>query len=69
MNEFEQEYNQFLDDAVTDSKKLKILLDELDASKYSYAGMKLSDFSPVYSNNRVKIYIPEKRNSNNTKLF
>jgi hypothetical protein len=69
MDEFEKEYEQFLKDTVTDSKKLKLLLDELAASKYSYFGVKLSGILPVYSNNRVKIYIPEKRGGNNTKLF
>lgn len=67
--DFNKEYEEFLKDAESNSKQLKLIVDELDSSKYSYTGMKLSEFSPVYSNNRVKIYIPEKRGNNRAKLF
>jgi len=69
MKTFEEEYDDFLKDAENDNKRLKLIIDDLDTSKYSYSGMKLSDITPIYSNNRIKIYIPEKRGNPGSKLF
>jgi hypothetical protein len=69
MDNFETEYEEFLKDTEIGNKHLRLMVDELNSSKYSYSGMKLSDITPVYSNNGIKIHVPEKRCDPSTKLF
>ena len=69
MDNFEEQQEEFLKDTEIGNKHLRLFVDDLGSSKYSYEGMKLSDIKPVYSNNGIKIYIPEKRCDPSTKLF
>ncbi len=69
MDIFDEEYDNFIKDTESGNKHLRLFVDELASSKYSYTGMKLSDILPVYSTTGIKIYIPEKRCDPSTKLF